>query len=304
MNKKIRSCLLLLLATIIWGSAFISQSKGMDHIEPFTFQAIRSALAVLGLMPVIFIADCIKKQGKYFLKNWLNKKLWLAGILCGIPLFLACNLQQVGLVDTDPGKSGFLTAMYIVIVPVIGIFLKRKPTIMIPISVVLAVAGLYFISCVGVPRISTGDLLTVGCAFMFAVQIIFVDKFVSSVDPLRLNAIQALVCSALSTVFMVFTEEPRLDGILACAFPLCHAGFLSMGAAYALQIIGQKHVEPAAASLIMSLESVFALVFAVLITGEELGTWKLIGCVLMFSAVVLSQIPIKPRRKNKCKIQS
>jgi len=299
MNKKIRSSLLLLLATVIWGSAFISQSKGMDHIEPFTFQAVRCALAVLGLIPVAFIADCVQGKQKCFFKRWLDPKLWKAGLLCGVPLFLACNLQQIGLVDTDPGKSGFLTAMYIVIVPVIGIFLKRKPTIMVPISVALAVAGLYFISCVGVPRISTSDLLTIGCAFMFAIQIIFVDKFADSVDPLRLNAVQALVCSFLSAVCMLFMETPSISGIIACSLPLAHAGFLSMGAAYALQIIGQKNVEPAAASLIMSLESVFALLFGVLIMGEDLGGFKLLGCILMFTAVVLSQIPIKHKIKQK-----
>ena len=295
MKKQFRGVLALLGATIIWGSAFISQSIGMDHIEPFTFQAIRSLLAVIGLMPVIFLLDKRKGDGKTFASRWADKQLWKAGILCGIPLFLACNLQQTGLVDTDPGKSGFLTAMYIVIVPILGIFLKRKPTIMMPISVLIAVAGLYCISCVGVPRISTGDLLTIGCAFMFSVQILFVDKFAGSVDPLRLNAIQALVCSMLSCIMMVLTEAPTLSGITACALPLAHAGFLSMGAAYALQIIGQKQVEPTAASLLMSLESVFALLFSMLLLKEPMSPEKAIGCGLMFIAIILSQLPVKQK---------
>ena len=295
MKKQLRGSALLVLATIIWGSAFVAQSVGMDHIGPFTFQAVRCFLAVIGLIPVIFIADRFKKDGKTFWQRWADKKLWKIGLLCGIPLFLACNLQQAGLVDTDAGKSGFLTAMYIVIVPIIGIFLKRKPSILVPVSVVLAVIGLYFLSCVGVTRIHIGDLLTLGCAFMFAIQITFIDLYASSLDALRLNTIQALVCSVFSCILMLIFEKPTTAGILGAAVPLTHTGFLSMGAAYALQIIGQRHLEPTAASLIMSLESVFAVIFAMLILGETMTSWETIGCILVFVAVILSQIPIKTK---------
>ena len=298
MRKQLRGSLFLLLATVIWGSAFVSQSVGMDYIGPFTFQAARCWLAVIGLLPVIAIADRKKRDGMTFISRWANKKLWKAGLLCGIPLFLACNLQQIGLVDTDAGKSGFLTAMYIVIVPVIGIFLKRKPTIMVPISVALAVVGLYFLSCMGVTRISTGDLLTIGCAVMFAVQITFVDIFAYDLDALRLNTIQALVCTILSTIIMFLTEEPNWQSISACALPLAHVGFLSMGVAYSLQIIGQKDIEPSTASLIMSLESVFAVICGVLFLHETMTKWEIIGCILVFTAVILSQIPV-PTRKAK-----
>ncbi len=288
----------MLLATIIWGSAFVSQSVGMDHIGPFTFQAVRCWLAVLGLLPVIAIADRKKSDGKTFVSRWADKKLWKAGLLCGIPLFLACNLQQVGLVDTDAGKSGFLTAMYIVIVPVIGIFLKRKPTIMVPISVALAVVGLYFLSCMGVTQISTGDLLTIGCAVMFAVQITVVDIFAGELDALRLNTIQALVCTVLSTIIMFLTEEPNWQSISACALPLAHVGFLSMGVAYSLQIVGQKDIEPSTASLIMSLESVFAVICGVLFLHETMTKWEILGCVLVFTAVILSQIPVTLKKSK------
>ena len=298
MRKQFKGIIFLLLATIIWGSAFVSQSVGMDHIGPFTFQAVRCLLAVVGLIPVILITDHFKNDGKNFIKRWLDPKLWKAGLLCGIPLFLACNLQQIGLVDTDAGKSGFLTAMYIVIVPVIGIFLKKKPTIMVPISVSLAVAGLYFLSCVGVTQINIGDLLTLGCALMFAVQIIFIDLFANNTDALRLNAIQALVCAVLSAAVMVFSEQPNWQGIADCALPLAHAGFLSMGAAYAFQILGQQNLEPTAASLIMSLESVFAAIFGALLLHETMSGWEILGCLLVFAAVVLSQIPVKS--KTKC----
>jgi len=284
--------MLLLLATVIWGSAFVSQSVGMDHIGPFTFQAVRCAVAFVGLIPVILIADRFKNDQKSFIKRWADLRLWKAGLLCGIPLFLACNLQQVGLVDTDAGKSGFLTAMYIVIVPLIGIFLKRKATIMVPISVALAVVGLYFLSCVGVTQVNTGDLLTIGCAVMFAVQITFVDIFAQDADALRLNAIQALVCAVLSACVMLFTETPTWSGIYSCTLPLLHTGLLSMGLAYYLQIIGQKHLDTTPASLIMSLESVFAAVFGVLILHETMTGWEILGCVLVFAAVILSQIPV------------
>lgn len=295
MNKRLSGSIFLLLATIIWGSAFVSQSVAMAHLPPFSFQGIRCGLAVIGLMPVIAFFDRRNPDGKSFVEKWKDKKLWIAGILCGIPLFLACNLQQLGLVDTDPGKSGFLTAMYIVIVPIISIFRKKKPSIMVPISVVLAVAGLYFLSCVGVTSISTGDLLLLACALMFAIQIIFVDIFAPSVDALRLNALQALVCTVLSSLIALFTEQPTWQGIWDCALPLAHTGFLSMGAGYALQILGQKNVEPTLSSLIMSLESVFAVIFEMLILRQFLTGWETLGCALVFAAVILSQIDIKPK---------
>lgn len=298
MKKQLRYSALLLFATVIWGAAFVAQSVGMDHIGPFTFQTVRCLLAVLGLIPVIAIFDIFKKDGKTFFSRWADKKLWLTGILCGIPLFLACNLQQMGLVDVDAGKSGFLTAMYIVFVPLIGIFLKKKPSILVPVSVFLAVAGLYFLSCMGVKGINLGDLYLLGCAVMFAVQITFVDLFAQNLDALRLNAIQALICAMLSGIVMVFTEQPTWQSIADCAVPLCYTGFLSMGMGYALQIIGQKHVESTVASLIMSLESVFAVVFGAMILKETMTGWEILGCVLVFAAVVLSQIPV-PKRKAK-----
>lgn len=291
MNNKLKGSLALLLGTVIWGCCFVAQSVGMDHVGPFTFQAVRCALAVVGLLPVIAVLD--KCNGRSFVKEWKNKQLWKAGLLCGIPLFLATGLQQVGLVYTSPGKAAFLTAMYIVMVPVLGLFLGRKFSAMIPVSVILAVAGLYFLSCVGVTEISLGDLLMLGCAVAFAVQILFVDRFATQADALRLNCLQALVCAVLSGIVTLFTEEVTVGGLLECWLPICYAGFLSMGAAYALQIVGQKHIEPTAASLIMSLESVFAVLAGWLLIGETMSVYEGIGCVLMFAAVILSQVPIK-----------
>lgn len=293
MKNSIKGSAYILIATIIWGSAFVAQSVGMDHIGPFTFQAVRCGLAAIGLLPFIYFAD--KKQGKSFLQQWKNKRLWLAGCLCAIPFFLAANLQQIGLVTTDAGKSGFLTAMYIVIVPIIGLFRGKKFTVMIPISVALAVAGLYLLSCAGIGKIKIGDICLIGCALAFALQITVVDIFANDVDAMRLNCLQAGLGAIATAVVVAFTETPTLQGIWDCALPLCYTGFLSMGLAYTLQILGQRHLESATASLLMSLEAAFAVLTGWLILGERLNRNESIGCLLMFSAVIISQIPIKEK---------
>lgn len=297
MKKQLKGSLILLLATAIWGSTFIFQRLAAGGIGPFTFQASRGVLGALVLLPVIWLFDRKKQDGKTYFARWTNKKLWLGGLLCGIPLFLACNLQQIGLADTDAGKSAFLTAMYIVIVPLIGIFLKKKISIVIPISVGLSVVGLYFLSCAGVTAISVSDLLLVTCAVMFAVQITFVDLFVSRVDPLRLNVAQVLVCTVLSAVSAVcLKEEITWQAIGGNWIPIVYAGVLSMGAAYGMQIVGQRDVEPATASVIMSMEAVFAVLCGAVFLHETMTKWEIIGCVLLFIAVILPQIPIKSKK--------
>lgn len=293
MKKQLKGSLYLLLATIIWGCAFVAQSAGMDLIGPFTFQAVRCLLAIIALVPVIALFDRV--EHKVFLSEWKDRSLWKSGLICGAALFVATGLQQLGLVYTDAGKAGFLTAMYIVFVPIIGLFFKKKPSFMAVISILIAVAGLFLLSCMGVSRINIGDIYLVGCAVAFAVQITFVDRYAAKVDSLRLNCIQSLVCTVLSTVFMFLTETPRLEPILDCWVPLCYTGILSLGAAYSLQILGQKELEPTTASLIMSLESVFAVLSGWLILNERLTVWESIGCVLVFTSVILSQL--HPRRK-------
>lgn len=290
MNNKLSGSLSILIGTVIWGSAFIAQSVGMDHIGPMTFQAVRCAIGVLFLLPVIFLFD---KDKKNYLKNWADPKLWKTGLICGVALFAAAGLQQVGIVYTTAGKAGFITAMYIVIVPILGLVFRKKPPLTAWISVALAVVGLYLLSCVGVTEINKGDLFLLGCAFGFAVQITLVDRMAGDLDGLRLNCIQSLVSAVLSSVVMFFTETPELDNILACWLPLGYAGILSMGVAYSLQIIGQKHVEPTPASLVMSLESVFAVLFGWLLLEERMTPVELTGCALVFAAVILSQIPVK-----------
>lgn len=298
MKKNLLGSISLLLATVIWGSAFVAQSVGMDHVGPYTFQAIRCAMAAIGLVPVIAIFDAGKNDGKSFISRFADKKLWMAGVLAGIPLCFAANLQQIGILYTDAGKSAFLTAMYIIFVPLIGIFLKQRPSPMIPVCVLLAAIGLYFLSCAGVSGINIGDICLLLCALAFAVQITVIDRFAQIVDPLRLNCIQAGVCAAGSALVMLFTETPTLDGIAGSWWPMCYAGFLSMGVAYSLQIIGQKHLDPAPASLIMSLESVFAALSGWLFLQETMTFEESVGCILVFLAVILSQIPINMTKKR------
>lgn len=299
-QKQLKGSLTLIFATIIWGSTFVAQSVGMDYIGPFTFQAVRCFLGGLILLPLIALNDRFKKnKSGTFISQWLDKKLWKAGLFCSIPLFVAANLQQMGIVDTDAGKSAFLTAMYIVFVPILGIFRGQKPSRWIPLSVLLGVVGLYFLSCVGVTTVATGDLLLLGCALAFAVQILCVDTFANQVDPLRLNCINCMICAALSATVMLFTETPTWEGIRGCFGSLAYAGFLSMGIAYSLQIVGQKDLHPATASLLMSLESVFAVLSGWLVLKEKLTTWEAIGCVLVFAAVILSQLPDRKKEDKK-----
>lgn len=289
MKNKIRGISALLGATLIWGSAFIAQSVGMELIGPFTFQAIRCGLAVAFLVPLSLLFD--KGNLSLWRSKWANPKLWKSGLICGLALFAAASMQQVGLVYTDAGKAGFITAMYIVLVPVLGLFLKRKPPKSALFSVILAVAGLYLLSCVGVSEINKGDLLIMGCALAYAVQITCVDLVAGDLDGLRLNCVQALVATVLSVPFMAFTEKIEMANILACWLPLCYAGVLSMGVAYTLQIVGQKALEPTTASLIMSLESVVAALCGWLILKEIMTGTELLGSGLVFAAVILSQIP-------------
>ena len=289
MSQKIRGIAALLLCTIIWGFAFIAQSVGMDNLGPMSFQALRAGLAVAFLVPFSFVLDRTVS-----LAQWGDKRLWRSGFLCGIALFVASGLQQIALVDTDAGKAGFLTAMYIVIVPLLGLLRGRKmPKTTLP-SVALAVAGLYLLSCAGPGGMRRGDLLLIASAFAFAVQITLVDRLSPGLDGFRMNAIQSLTVCVLSLPWML-VEKPTLAAIVACRVPLLFAGVLSMGVAYSLQIVGQKRVPPTAASLIMSLESAFAALGGWWFLNERMTGREYLGCALVFIAVILSQLPGKKK---------
>ncbi len=281
-----------MLGTFIWGMAFIAQSVGMETIGPFTFQAIRCMLGVIFLFLVTFFFDW-KIGMRASLQKWKNKKLWISGIICGTALFAATSLQQVGLVYTAPGKAGFLTAMYIVLVPVLGIFVHRKPGINAVVSVLLALVGLYLLSFTDMGSINIGDILLTGCALAFAVQILLIDRLAPDLDGLRLNCVQSLVVSLLSVPCIFLNRETvGLQTILDCWLPLGFAGVLSMGVGYSMQIIGQKRLEPTAASLIMSLESVFAALGGWLILHNTMTPSELTGCTLVFAGVIVSQVPV------------
>lgn len=290
MKEKIQGISALLIATIIWGSAFVAQSVGMDHIGPFTFQSARCLLAV-----TVLSATVLFRNPRRFTEIFSDKKLWKAGFLCGIALFAAASLQQVGLVHTDAGKAGFLTAMYIVLVPVLGIFLGKKPGKTILLSIALAVIGLYLLSCTDINGINPGDMMMLGCALAFSFQITLVDHYASLLDGMALNCIQCLVCGICSVPFMLLTETVEFSAILDCSIPLLYAGALSMGVAYSLQIYGQQRLDPTVASLLMGLESVFAVIFGWMILHESLTVTELTGCALVFIAVILSQLPQKDK---------
>ncbi len=289
MKKQLSGVIALLGATVIWGSAFIAQSVGMDKIGPFTFQAVRCFLAVVFLFP----ASALFSKGKPFWKSWADPALWRSGVICGLALFAASSLQQIGLVYTDAGKAGFLTAMYIVFVPFLGLFLGQKPGRNALLSLIPAIVGLYLLSCTSVSGINKGDVLLLLCAVAFSMQILLIDRHCAGLDGLKLNCIQALVAAVLSVPWALLTETVDASRIASCWLPLGYAGVLSMGVAYTLQIVGQKRVAPSAAALLMSLESVFAALFGWLLLHETMTRAELLGCVLVFAAVVISQLPEK-----------
>lgn len=288
-KNKLQGSIFLLLGTVIWGFSFIAQSVGMAQLGPFAFQSIRCLLAVLFLLPITLAFD--RGDWRASMQKWKNPQLWRVGLICGCALFAAATLQQLGLLYTDAGKAGFLTAMYIVLVPIIGLFRRKKPNRAALFSVALAVVGLYLLSCMGAAGINRGDLLLLGCALAFSVQINCIDALAGSLDGIRLNCIQCLVVAVLSAPFALALETVRLENILACWLPLAYAGILTMGVAYTLQILGQKRLEPTTASLIMSLESVFAALGGWLILHETMTPWETLGSCLVFTAVVVSQLP-------------
>ena len=295
MKNQFRGTAALVTAVLIWGSAFIAQSVAMDSIGPFTFLFFRNALAILFLIPLAFVFDLGKCSMKESAEKWTNPKLWKAGLPCGLALFCAASFQQVGLVYTDAGKAGFITAMYIVVVPLLGFFVKRKPPKTALVSVVLAVAGLYLLSAMGVSSINIGDLLLMGCAICYAFQIMGVELFGEGLDGIRLNCVQVIVTFVLSAVCTFAMETVQMRDVFAAMGAIAYAGILSTGVAFTLQIVGQKDLDPTPASIIMSMESVVAVICGALILKEIMTTWEIWGCILMFTAVILSQLPEKKK---------
>ena len=284
--------LMLLLGAMIWGAAFVAQSVGMEYVEPFTFQASRCLLGSLVLLPVIAVLDRRGNEKKPA-SPADRQFLLLSGLGCGVLLFAACSLQQLGLLYTTAGKSGFITSLYIILVPIAGLLFHRKVKPWIWGSVALAVARLYLLCGSRDFTIGKGELLTLGCAVAFTFHILLIDRVSPQVDGVRLSCIQFFVCGVISLVFMACLEEPHWDAILQCWLPIGYAGILSSGVAYTFQIIGQAHTEPTVASLLMSLESVFAVIFGWLLLHQALSGPELLGCALVFTGVILAQLPGK-----------
>lgn len=303
MNKFVlRQSLLLLLASAIWGAAFVSQSVGMDYVEPFTFNAVRCFIGVGVLVPYILLFDKLQKKGGAREVHKKEKKpLLIGGICCGMILAAAVSFQQFGLLYTTAGKAGFITALYIVIVPLFGIFLKKKVGIRLWIGVAVAVAGLYFLCMTESLRLETGDILVLVCAVIFSFHIMTVAHFSPLVDGVKMSCIQFLTCGTLCGICMFLLEEPKLPMIFAAWKPLLYTGVMSSGVAYTLQIVGQKGMNPTVASLIMSLESVFSALAGFFFLSEVLSKKELLGCVLMFAAIILAQVPEKTDAESKCK---
>ena len=293
---KLKNGGMLLLTAFIWGTAFVAQSVGMDYLEPFTFNGVRSLIGGIALLPCIWLLHKLNGESK---KEESGKVLLIGGLACGVLLFAASSLQQIGLKYTTAGKAGFITAFYIVIVPVLGIFLHKKIGWKIWLAVVLALAGLYFLCITESFSIGKGDVLIFLCALIFAVHILVIDYFSPKVDGVKMSCIQFFVCGILSLPFMFTIETPKAVAMTAAWMPLLYAGVLSCGVAYTLQILGQKNVNPAVASLILSLESCFSVLAGWIVLGERLSLRESAGCVLMFAAIILAQLPDKKAMVEK-----
>ena len=290
---KPKNAIMLLLTSLIWGTAFVAQSMGMDYLEPFTFNGVRSLIGGIALLPCIWLLERINGKTQV---SGNRKDLICGGIACGLLLFAASSLQQMGIQYTTAGKAGFITAFYIVFVPVLGIFLKKTAGWKVWISVLMALVGLYFLCIKEGFSIGKGDMFIFLCALVFSVHILVIDHYSPKVDGVKMSCIQFFVCGIASIPFMVLTETPQIGNMLNAWLPLLYAGVMSCGVAYTLQIVGQKNVNPAIASLLLSMESCFSVLSGWIILGETLSVREGIGCVLMFVAIILAQLPDKKER--------
>ena len=290
---KTKNACMLILTAFIWGTAFVAQSVGMDYLGPFTFNGVRNLIGGAALLP------CIAFLGRGNRGNapGSRKDLIIGGVCCGVLLFAASSLQQIGLVYTTAGKSGFITAFYIVIVPVLGIFLHQKVGWKIWTAVGIALVGLYFLCITEGFSVNMGDFYVFLCALLFSLHILVIDHFAPRVDGVKMSCIQFFVCGLISLIPMFALETPTISGLLAGGFPLFYAGVLSCGVGYTLQIVGQKNVNPTVASLLLSLESCFSVLAGWIILGERLSVREGMGCVLMFAAIILAQLPEKKKEE-------
>ena len=290
---RMKNNILLVLTALIWGCAFVAQSVGMDYVGPFTFNMARFLIGAIVLLPVIWFMDRQRKTGAE--KGAGQKTLIVGGICCGIALAVASTLQQWGILFTTVGKAGFITAMYIVIVPLLGIFIGKKVRPLIIGCVAIAVVGFYFLCMTESLRLGLGDFLVLLCAIAFSIHILVIDHFSPKVDGVKMSAIQFLTAAIISAVPTLLWEQPVFTEILQAWQPVLYAGVMSCGVAYTLQIIAQKNADPTVASLLLSLESVFSVLAGWVLLGQELSLKELFGCVLIFCAIILAQLPEKKK---------
>lgn len=300
-KSQLKGNICLLIAALLWGTTFVAQSEGTDLVDPFTYLASRSYIGCIVLIPVIMFMDALKKRNGTYKKadKTENKMLLKGGVLCGIVLCAASGFQQFGMwLDASAGDAGFITALYILIVPVMGLFFKKKVGVKVWVGVVIALLGLYLLT--EKFSFNAGTLMVLVCAFVFAVHIMVIDYFSPKVDGVRLSCIQFFVTAILATVLMFIFEKPSLNAIIDAAIPILYAGVMSSGIAYTLQIVGQKYTDPTVASMIMSLESVFALLSGMIIQPEQnpFKLIKIMGCAAIFVAIIIAQLPDKKKGEN------
>lgn len=291
MNKKVLSNIALLLTALIWGLSFVAQKAGMDHLGPFSFNCIRSILGGISLIPLIFIAKLLKHDHRSkAVKHKQHIRLAQAGISCGVALFLAMSIQQYSMLYATAGKAGFITALYIIYVPLISTLFGHKLSNNIKGSIGIALIGLYLLCFkTGITGFDIWDGVLLISALFYAIHILVVNHFSKKVDAVKVSCLQFFVVGALSLPFMLL-EHPTLSGVSDCAIPILYAGILTCGGAYTLQIFGQKYAPPTIASLIFCLESVFAVIGGGIILHEAMTSREIFGCIFLISAVILSQI--------------
>lgn len=285
-TKQFKANCLLLLTAAIWGFAFVAQRIGGKYIGAFTFNSVRFAIGSISLLPLIIFYN---KSDKKSSNTEEFKTALLPGIIAGVFIFLGSSFQQIGITHTTAGKAAFITGLYIVIVPILGIFLKQHIKINTWIGAIIAVAGLYFLCITDEFSISYGDFLEFICAFFFAVQILLIDNFAKKVDNLKLAFLQFATCSVLSLICALFVEKIAISSILQAAVPILYGGIFSSGVAYTLQIVAQKNAKPSEAAIIMSMESVFGSIGGFFILNESFGSKGILGCGLMLVGMLLAQ---------------
>ncbi|MBR0463277.1 MAG: DMT family transporter [Clostridia bacterium] len=289
LKSQTKYAALLLLTAFIWGTTFVAQRAGMDSVGPMTYIACRMLLGSAVLLPVIRMRGRRSASSKTARPD--RRSLWLWGAICGTVLFFASLLQQIGLKTTSVGKAGFITTLYIVIVPLLGLMFGRRISALVGVSVLLSAAGLYFLCMSGMSGISPGDVYCLFCALLFSAHILLVDKLPETVDGVSLSSAQFLVCGVWGCLGTLIFEHPTVGGIVSAAVPILYAGVLSSGVGYTLQVVSQRHVHPTLASLIMSMESVFSALAGWVVLGQALVGREILGCGLMLAAIILAQQP-------------